>query len=150
MVFQGSLLYGFVTAAGKLIESTDSDIWITARGVVCFDLPATFSKRLSGFSKGIPGVASTTRVVMAMAEYRKPDGAHQMIALVGADPEAGAAFPVPYVYGLIELEEGPLFGSNVVECDPDEVYVGMPVEVVFDDINAEISLPKFRPRKDGS
>jgi len=97
MVFQGSLLYGFVAAAGKLIESTDSDIWITARGVVCFDLPATISKHLQEVSKGIPGVASTSRVVMAMAEYRKPNGEHQMIALVGADPEAGREFPIPYV-----------------------------------------------------
>jgi hypothetical protein len=55
------------------------------------------------------------------------------------------AFPVPYVYGLIELEEGPLFGSNVVDCDPDSVYVGMPVEVVFEDVSDEFSLPKFRP-----
>src|SRR5437764_2992609 len=92
MVFQGSLLYGFMAAAGKLIESTDSDIWITARGVVCFDLAATITREFSDVSKGIPGIASTSRVVMAMAEYRKPDGAHQMVALVGADPEAGAGF----------------------------------------------------------
>ena len=52
---------------------------------------------------------------------------------------------IPYVYALIELEEGPLFGSNVVGCDPKDVYIGMPVEIVYDDITAEHTLPKFRP-----
>ena len=52
---------------------------------------------------------------------------------------------IPYVYALIELDEGPLFGSNVVGCDPGQVYVGMPVEVVYEDITPEHTLPKFRP-----
>ena len=55
------------------------------------------------------------------------------------------AFPVPYVYGLIELEEGPLFGSNVVDCNPDDVYVGMPVEVTYTDLADGLTLPQFRP-----
>jgi uncharacterized protein len=52
---------------------------------------------------------------------------------------------VPYVYALIELEEGPMFGSNIIGCDPDTVFVGMPVEVVYEDITPEYTLPKFRP-----
>jgi uncharacterized OB-fold protein len=57
------------------------------------------------------------------------------------------AFPVPYVYGLIETEEGPLFSANVVDCEPDEVYVGMPVEVTFEKISDEFTLPQFRPAR---
>ncbi|NWG76523.1 MAG: OB-fold domain-containing protein, partial [Rubrivivax sp.] len=52
---------------------------------------------------------------------------------------------IPYVYALIELEEGPMFGSNIVGCDPNEVRIGMPVEVAFEDITEEFTLPKFRP-----
>jgi uncharacterized protein len=52
---------------------------------------------------------------------------------------------VPYVYALIELEEGPMFGSNVVGCAPEDVYIGMPVEVTYEDITPEYTLPKFRP-----
>jgi len=37
MVFQGSLLVGFLRAASRLIDSSDSDIWITARGVQAFE-----------------------------------------------------------------------------------------------------------------
>jgi len=52
---------------------------------------------------------------------------------------------VPYTVALVELEEGVRLMSNIVEIEPEEVRVGMPVEVVFDDISPIISLPKFRP-----
>lgn len=55
----------------------------------------------------------------------------------------GFAEDVPYVYALIELEEGPMISSNVVGCEPGEVRIGMPVKVVFDDITEEWTLPRF-------
>lgn len=51
----------------------------------------------------------------------------------------------PYVIALIRLAEGPKMMSNVVECDPESVQVGMAVEVVFDQWSEEITIPKFRP-----
>jgi len=53
----------------------------------------------------------------------------------------------PYVTAIVELEEGPrLYTALVgVEPDPEHVRCDMPVEVVFEDISKEISLPKFRP-----
>ena len=53
----------------------------------------------------------------------------------------------PYVAAVVELEEGPRMPTNIVIDDPspDNVSIGMPVEVVFDDVTDEISLPKFRP-----
>jgi len=55
---------------------------------------------------------------------------------------------LPYVYALVELDEGPLFGTNIVGCDPKDVYVGMPVEITYEDITPEYTLPLFRPRSD--
>ena len=54
---------------------------------------------------------------------------------------------VPYVTALVELEEGPRLFTNIVGIDPDPKILrcDMPVEVVFDDVSEEISLPKFRP-----
>ena len=54
---------------------------------------------------------------------------------------------VPYTVALVELNEGVRLMSNIVEIEPEEVCVGMPVELVFDDISPMISLPKFRPVK---
>jgi uncharacterized OB-fold protein len=52
---------------------------------------------------------------------------------------------LPYVLAIVELEEGPRIMTNLVECAPDDVRIGMPVEVVFDDVTPEVTLPKFRP-----
>ena len=35
--------------------------------------------------------------------------------------------------------------TNVIGIDPKEVEIGMRVEVAWDDVMPEISLPKFRP-----
>ena len=52
----------------------------------------------------------------------------------------------PYVVAYVELEEGPRLMTTLVDCAPEEIHCDMPVEVVFDDVTDEISLPKFRPR----
>ena len=54
---------------------------------------------------------------------------------------------VPYVVALVTLEEGPQMMTNIVGCEPQEVAIGMPVEVIFEDWSATISIPKFRPRQ---
>jgi len=52
---------------------------------------------------------------------------------------------VPYVYAMIELDEGPMFATNVVECPSEDVSIGMPVEIVFQDMDETVTLPKMRP-----
>lgn len=56
---------------------------------------------------------------------------------------------VPYNVSAIEFEEGPRMFSNVVECSNDAIRVGMPVQLVYEDVTDEITLPKFRS-KEGS
>ncbi len=52
---------------------------------------------------------------------------------------------VPYVYALIELDEGPMFGTNVVGCRPEDVRIGQKIEIVFEDHPEEgFTLPKAR------
>lgn len=50
----------------------------------------------------------------------------------------------PFATVLVRLEEGPLLVSNLVDCRPEEIALGMPVAVVFDDVTEAVSLPKFR------
>lgn len=56
-----------------------------------------------------------------------------------------ALIGVPYVFGVVRLEEGLFLTTNVVGADPAEIHIGMPVEVVFDDVTDEIAIPRFRP-----
>lgn len=51
----------------------------------------------------------------------------------------------PYVIAIVELDEGPLVTTNIVGCDPDDVTIGMPVEVVYGDVVDGAALPFFAP-----
>jgi hypothetical protein len=53
----------------------------------------------------------------------------------------------PFVVAYVELEEGPRILTNVVECEPDAVEIGMPVEVVFHDTGEGRALYRFRPER---
>jgi uncharacterized OB-fold protein len=61
----------------------------------------------------------------------------------------GFAADVPYAVVVIELEEGVRLLSNVVDCPAAGVRIGLPVEVVFEDVGPDVTLPKFRPRPSG-
>jgi uncharacterized protein len=50
----------------------------------------------------------------------------------------------PYTVALIQLEEGPIMMSNIVDVAPETVRVGDKVRVEFQRASDEISLPVFR------
>jgi hypothetical protein len=58
---------------------------------------------------------------------------------------------VPYVAAIVELDEGPRMMTNVVDCDVEDVRVGMAVQVTFwaiddNDTSADsVTIPVFRP-----
>jgi uncharacterized protein len=52
---------------------------------------------------------------------------------------------IPYVVADVELEEGPHFLTNIVGCAPRTVRCDLAVEVVWEDVTEEISLPRFKP-----
>ena len=35
--------------------------------------------------------------------------------------------------------------SNIVDCKPEDVKIDMPVQVTWEDITPEFSLPQFKP-----
>jgi acyl dehydratase len=49
----------------------------------------------------------------------------------------------PYVVALVELEEGPRIVGNLLGAE--EPYVGMPVELTFQRMDEELTLPQWRP-----
>jgi uncharacterized OB-fold protein len=61
--------------------------------------------------------------------------------------DPGFASLVPYAVVIVELEEGVRLVSNLVDCRPADIRIGMPVEVVFEVLTPEVTLPKFRPTR---
>jgi uncharacterized OB-fold protein/acyl dehydratase len=55
------------------------------------------------------------------------------------------SFDYPYVVAVVELEEGTRLITNVVDIDPADVEIGMPVQVRFVAVDEELTLPLFAP-----
>jgi uncharacterized OB-fold protein len=53
--------------------------------------------------------------------------------------------PVRLGSGNIKIQDLPPYPHLRDAIDPKEVAIGMRVEVAWDDVTPEISLPKFRP-----
>jgi uncharacterized OB-fold protein len=51
----------------------------------------------------------------------------------------------PYVVAYVELAEGPRILTNIVDCDPGAVRIGMEVGVVFHDTGQGTALYRFAP-----
>jgi len=56
------------------------------------------------------------------------------------------ASAVPYASIIVELDDAPgaLMAGNLLEAPYTEARVGRRVEVVFEELNDDISLPQFR------
>jgi len=54
-------------------------------------------------------------------------------------------FAYPNVVVLVELEEGTRLVSRLIDVAPDDVAIGMPVEVGFETVDGDLALHYFRP-----
>lgn len=66
---------------------------------------------------------------------------HQVV-----DPAYADDLPYPLV--LVELDEGPIFPTRLTDWRPEDLRVGLPVEVAYLDVESTgVTLPLFRPRR---
>ena len=58
-------------------------------------------------------------------------------------------FEPPFAIAIVELEEGPRLMSNILDCEqtPEALQLDMPLEVTFEKLSDDITLPQFRPAK---
>ena len=86
-------------------------------------------------------------VIESEVEWIEASGRGTIYSYTVARRPAGQPFAddVPYVIVSVELEEGARVMSNLVTADPDSVAIGQAVEVVFDAVSGDLTIPKFRP-----
>lgn len=55
-------------------------------------------------------------------------------------------FEPPFAVAVVELveQEGLLTVGNVLDCDPAELAIGLPVKVTYEAVSESISLPQWR------
>ncbi len=58
-------------------------------------------------------------------------------------------FTSPFTVAIVQLEEGPRMMSNILECEatPEALQLDIPLEVTFEKLSDEITLPQFKPAK---
>ena len=82
--------------------------------------------------------------------YQKAKGTGKIysMSIVYQNRSPGFKDEVPYIIAYIELDEGIQIFSNVIGAkDPTTVKVGDRVQVTFEDVTPEITLPKFAVAK---
>lgn len=58
---------------------------------------------------------------------------------------AGPSFKpdAPYVVAIVDLDEGARMMTNIIGSPVDSIRIGQRVSVSYEDVNEEVSLPKF-------
>ncbi|MCY3543324.1 MAG: Zn-ribbon domain-containing OB-fold protein, partial [Chloroflexi bacterium] len=76
-------------------------------------------------------------------EWEQASGKGTLYSFV-INHRAAPGFVAPYIIAVVELDEGPRMMSNLVdvEPDPDMVRCEMPVEIVFDEVDDDFTLPR--------
>jgi len=80
-------------------------------------------------------------------EWVEASGKGTIYSYSVVETNAPSAFmkDVPYVIAIVRLEEGVQMLTNIVGCDPYQVTCDMPVQVTFEKLDDEFTLPKFKP-----
>ena len=58
----------------------------------------------------------------------------------------GFADEVPYNIAIVELDEGVRMPASIVGCKNEDIKCDMPVQVVFEEVSPELTIPKFKPK----
>jgi hypothetical protein len=57
------------------------------------------------------------------------------------------SFDYPHIVGLVELEEGVRLVTTIVGCKPEQLEIGMPLEIDFVDTADDVTLHQFHPAR---
>lgn len=52
---------------------------------------------------------------------------------------------LPLLMALVDLDDGPRMYAQIVACAPEQLHIGMRVQVLCEPISDEAGIPKFRP-----
>jgi uncharacterized protein len=93
--------------------------------------------------------AQCTSCLSPRAEWVRCSGRGKVYTFTTTYQNPGAGFreALPYIMAWVELDEGVKMLTNLVECRPEEAKIGMPVEVVYEDVTPQVTLAKFRPAR---
>ena len=86
------------------------------------------------------------------ADWKQLSGRGEIYTYTIVHRPIAAGQSVPFVIAVIALEGagGLRMISNVVGAPPDAIAIGAAVELVWEDMSAELAIPRFRLLQPGS
>src|SRR5262245_6942407 len=83
------------------------------------------------------------------ADWKQVSGRGEVYTYTIVHRPIAAGQPLPTIIAVIALEGagGVRLMSNLVGVKPEQVAIGMPVELVWEDMSTELAIPRFRPAR---
>jgi uncharacterized OB-fold protein len=96
----------------------------------------------------LPAAPVCPRCRSAESDWREVSGRGEVYTYTIVHRPIAAGQELPFVIAVVALEDagGVRMISNLVDVEPDALSIGMPVEVVWEDMSADLAVPRFRPR----
>jgi hypothetical protein len=81
------------------------------------------------------------------SDWRELSGRGEVYSYTAVHRAIAADQKLPFVVAIIALEDagGIRMISNLVDVEPEDIEIGMPVELVWEDMSANLAIPRFRP-----
>lgn len=85
----------------------------------------------------------------AEADWKTVSGRGAVYTYTVVHRPIAAGQALPFVIAVVALEDagGVRLISNLVRAKPEEVRIGLPVELVWEDMSPELAIPRFRPAR---
>ncbi|MBI4806108.1 MAG: FtsX-like permease family protein [Desulfovibrio sp.] len=96
---QVGLFVGFTSATSAVIDNTEADIWVCARGMRNFDVTSPLPQKAYYQALSTPGIAEARRLVVQFANWKKPNGGTESVEVVGYELPSGLGKPWNVVEG---------------------------------------------------
>ncbi|MBW2241298.1 MAG: Zn-ribbon domain-containing OB-fold protein [Deltaproteobacteria bacterium] len=81
------------------------------------------------------------------ADWKQVSGRGEVYSYTAVHRPVAADQTLPFVIAVVALEDsgGLRMISNLVDVNPEELEIGMPVELVWEDMSEDLTMPRFRP-----
>lgn len=99
ITIQIGVYLAFLANTSVLIDHTEADIWVTARGLENFDFGRPFSEKKLYEVREVPGVLWADKYMLAFGYWKTPTGSQEMVQMVGFNPETLVGAPWDIVRG---------------------------------------------------
>jgi putative ABC transport system permease protein len=101
VVVELGLFLGFSTTTSSLIDRSQADLWVASRHVPYIEQGAPFSERKLYQVRATPGVASAEKYIARFASWKRPDGGHESVQVVGFNIDQSMGGPWNIVSGSV-------------------------------------------------